>query len=134
MTFDDLFANGQTDAGAGILCAVMQALEDRKDALLVLRGDADAVIPDGEHPFGPLPVYGHLDLGRLGAAKLDGIGDKILEDLQELYFIPEHHRQGVLVYYRAGLFHGFRQVVKGLFEDRIAVSRHKRFAPVPTRE
>ncbi len=42
--FDDLFANGKPNAGAGIFAAGMQALKDQKDSLEILGINADAVI------------------------------------------------------------------------------------------
>ena len=44
MPFDDLFAHGQPDAGAGELLAAVQALKNDENALGVLRVDPDAVV------------------------------------------------------------------------------------------
>jgi hypothetical protein len=41
---DDLLADGEADAGAGVLLARVQALEDDEDALGESRVDADAVV------------------------------------------------------------------------------------------
>ena len=46
MAFDDFLADGEADAGAGVMFAGMEALEDLKDAVEVLRGDADAIVAD----------------------------------------------------------------------------------------
>src|SRR5437773_11646454 len=50
VALDDLLAQRQPDAGAGILGAPVQALEQREDALEVFRRDADAVVRHGEAP------------------------------------------------------------------------------------
>ena len=50
VALDDFLADRQADAGAGILVAGVQALEDQEDAFGVLRVDADAVVADGEEP------------------------------------------------------------------------------------
>jgi len=50
MSFHNLFADGQSDAGAGIFLPAVEPLEDDEDALGVLRGNADAVVPYGENP------------------------------------------------------------------------------------
>ncbi len=46
----DLFANGKPDAGAGIFAAGVQALEDEKNALEILRLNANAVVAYAEVP------------------------------------------------------------------------------------
>ena len=48
MSFHNLFADGQSDAGAGIFLPVVKPLEDDEDALGVFRGNANAVVPYGE--------------------------------------------------------------------------------------
>jgi len=50
MSFHNLFADGQSDAGAGIFLPVVKPLEDDEDALGVFRGNANAVVPYGESP------------------------------------------------------------------------------------
>jgi hypothetical protein len=43
---DDFSANGQSDAGAGIVAAPVQTAEDVENVLVKLRVDSDAVIDD----------------------------------------------------------------------------------------
>src|SRR6516225_183334 len=62
---DDLLADGQADARAGVLAASMQALEDDEDALEVLGGDADSVVAHGEAPARARGRGGHANDGRL---------------------------------------------------------------------
>lgn len=50
-TYHALFANGQANAGARILPLIMEALEDNKDALGILRIEANAITGSvGPHP------------------------------------------------------------------------------------
>ncbi|HJW26947.1 MAG TPA: hypothetical protein VJ576_18780 [Rhodocyclaceae bacterium] len=46
MALDDAPADGEADTGAGILLLAVQPPEYLENALLVLLGDADAVVPD----------------------------------------------------------------------------------------
>src|SRR4051812_36585838 len=50
VALDDLAAERQADAGAGVLVAGVQALEHAEDALVVLGRDADAVVGDADLP------------------------------------------------------------------------------------
>jgi len=48
--FHDLLAEGQADAGAGVLFPTVQALEDDENSLRILGVDANAVVAHGEGP------------------------------------------------------------------------------------
>src|SRR2546427_11318221 len=47
---DDLLADGQAEASAGVFLLRVQTLEDDKNPVKVLRVNADAVVPDRELP------------------------------------------------------------------------------------
>ena len=49
MVFHDPLADAQPDAGSRVLLPGMQALEDRENALVVLRLDPDPVVADAEN-------------------------------------------------------------------------------------
>ena len=53
VALDDLLADRQADAGARVLVAAVQPLEDDEDPLDVLRLDADAVVAHREEPGSP---------------------------------------------------------------------------------
>jgi hypothetical protein len=46
MPLDDFLAHGQANSGAWILVATMEAFEDLEDLLMVLRCDANAIVPN----------------------------------------------------------------------------------------
>ena len=52
--FDDLLADRQPNAVAGIFGAGVEAVENDEHVLGMLRGDADAVVGHREQPFVPL--------------------------------------------------------------------------------
>ena len=67
MAFDDLLAHGQADAGAGILVASVQALEDLEDAFGVAQINADAVVVDRDDPLGGAALDADVDARRFAA-------------------------------------------------------------------
>ena len=81
VSFDDFFADCQSNAGSRILAARMQSLEDHKNAFRILWTDADAVILYPEQPFFLTLLRADMDRGRMFAAELDGIADQVLEEL-----------------------------------------------------
>ena len=56
MTFDDLAADGQTDACAWVFNPVMQPLEGREDLLGVFWLEANAMILYAENPLRSMPL------------------------------------------------------------------------------
>lgn len=53
MAMDYTTTNGEPDTGTRIFFLIMQALEYFKDSFLMLRFNADTVVPDGKVPFVP---------------------------------------------------------------------------------
>ena len=82
--------DGQADAGARVLGAGVEALEDLEDALGVLRLNANAVVLDGKQPLTLAVPGGDMDARRVLAPELDGIGDEVLENQHELRHIGPH--------------------------------------------
>ena len=117
VALDNLFANGQADAGAGIFFLGMQALEDLKDAVGILRIKADAVIPDETSHSSPFLPGRKMNPGGLVVVKLDGVGDEILQQLAHLVRIDFQGRQGVVADFGAVFPNQGVQVVQGPFED-----------------
>jgi len=87
MALHDLLGDRQTDAGARVLAATVQALKDQEDALDVLRLDTDAVVPQPEKPIIPPALPPNIDEDRFIAAELDSVAEQILEELYQLRFI-----------------------------------------------
>ena len=79
--FDDLLADGQSDAGAGKLFPLVQPLEHPKNPVKVLRINSQSVVFHRKHPF----IFstagdGDVHLGNAaGVLLLDGISDQVLE-------------------------------------------------------
>src|SRR5207244_3527725 len=67
----------------GILTA-MQSLKDTEDLFVVLRIDADAVVPKRKEPRIVLFFRGNVDVRLLVAVILDGIADQVLKHTAQL--------------------------------------------------
>src|SRR5579885_1919020 len=92
---DDLLADGQPDAGAGVFFAGMQALEDLEDPLVVPRIDPDPIVVDGKKPLSVASFRRNVDGGRGLSPEFDRIADQILKQLHQLEFVAGHDSQPV---------------------------------------
>jgi hypothetical protein len=119
VAFDDAFADGQSNAGAGVLFAGMETLEDMENTFEILGVDADAVVAHGKNPATRLGLGADMDLGRLFAVKLEGIGNKILEQLHELGGIDGQRRQRVAGYLRARSGNAGLEVAQGIVQQSV---------------
>jgi hypothetical protein len=77
--FDNLLANRQTEAGAGVLGFAVQTFAESEDSLPVLRFDADAVVANCEQPVVPFPLDTDVYFDRPVSAKFQGISDQVLK-------------------------------------------------------
>src|SRR5207237_9065679 len=85
---DEGLGDGQTEAGAGYFLrpALVDAVEAVEDPLLLLGGDAVAVVG---HPYdGGIAGSGQPDVHRLAATVLDGVVEQVREDLLQAQGIP----------------------------------------------
>lgn len=105
MLLHDLLANGQPDPRSGIILPSVEALKHLEETGLLIDGDADAIIRDGEHPFLPLSFCGDADLYCFLGTELDGIGDKVLQELGHLRWIGRDLRQWSHGHDRLGFLH-----------------------------
>src|SRR6478736_7387543 len=82
VAFDDLAADRETDAGALVLLAVVEAAEHLEDLLAPVGRDTDAAVGDGDlrHP-GRAGLVAHPDLCVLVCAELQGVRDQVLQRL-----------------------------------------------------
>src|SRR5579863_3386009 len=87
MVLDDLLADRQADTAAGIFRPGVQAFENSEDNFGVFGSDADSVVGDQEHPLPVLFFPGDANHRRGCAAKFDGVGDQVLQDLHQLRFV-----------------------------------------------
>src|SRR6266568_2722364 len=127
VALDDLLADGEADAGAGVLGAGVQPLEDDEDPVHVLRIDADPIVPDGEQPF--LAVGSGRDVDRrshCGPAELDRVPDQVLEHLREAAGVSVDRRERAARHRGAALVQRRSQVEEGLIERRARVDRRER--------
>src|SRR5919108_5862379 len=131
MVLHDLLGDRQTDAGAGIPAATVQALKDQEDALDVLRLDADAVVPQPEKPILPPTLRPNVDEDRLLAAELDSVAEQILEELYQLCLIGHDGRQGVGDDHGPALLNGRTQVHTYRPDHRGAIGGRKTLSPSP---
>ncbi len=92
MVFHDFFANGQPYAGAGVFSAGVEPLEHLKDALGILRLNADPVILNGKSPLISIRFGSDADFRPALVAIFDRIANEILEQLGELSGIAEYCR------------------------------------------
>ena len=84
MAFYDLAADGQADAGTGVILAGMEPLKHLKNTFKVLWLDADPVILDGKDPIVPTQPGADLNLRLALVAVFNGVSDQILKELGEL--------------------------------------------------
>jgi hypothetical protein len=119
VAFDDAFADGQSNAGAGVLFAGMETLKNVEYALEILGVDANTVVAHGKNPTTRLGLGADMDLGRLFAVKLKGIGNQILEQLHELGGINGQRRQRVAGYLCAGSGNAGLKVAEGIVQQSV---------------
>jgi hypothetical protein len=131
--FDDLLADRQADARAGVLVARVEALEDPEDPILIVGGNADAVVADRDDPFGVTALRSQMDGGSGVAAELDCVADQVLEQVDELRLVAENGGELVPGQRGAALGEGGVQARDGSVGTGAEVDRLVLRTP-PTRE
>ena len=134
VALDDLLADGQADARAGILGPGVQPLEDDEDALEVFGLHADAVVLHREYPMALVTAHADVDSRRLLAAEFDGVADEVLEQLRQLGGVRFHDRKLIVRDDRTRFRDGGFEVRQRLIQDGIAVAWFKALPRVPTLE
>ena len=118
MEFYDPLADGETDAGAGILLSGVQPLEDGEDLLVELRVNADAIVRYRELPLVSRTAGCDVDSGWLsGTVELDGVAHQILEKLDQLGAIGPYGWQFVVGNFGPALLDGRLQVVQRCYKE-----------------
>src|ERR1700722_16956152 len=121
MSFDNFFADGQTDAGAGKFFAFMQSLEHSKNSLEVLRIDPQAIVLYRERPLpAVVSVRGNMYVGDAGPLILDRIADKILKKLYELRLVRADDRERAVSHLGALLFDERTEICHRLLQRFLA--------------
>src|SRR6516164_6675129 len=101
--------------------AGMEALEDLKDAVEVLRGDADAIVADRKDPAVFLLESADVDFRRAFAMEFEGVADEILEELGHLGGIGSEDREGVARDRSFGCFDAGLEIVEGVSQYGVQV-------------
>jgi hypothetical protein len=96
MALDDFLANSKAYPRAWIVRTRMKTLKNLKNAVVILWVDADPVVADRKNPMVPVLPGVHVNARRPVTAKLDGIADDILKELQHLRRIHGELRQGLV--------------------------------------
>jgi hypothetical protein len=96
MVLDNLLANCQANTGPGVGRLVVQALKHAKNAVGILRVDANAIVAHGEDPFLIRACYAYMHSWLLIPMELDGITDEVLHQLDELSRVPYDGRQRIM--------------------------------------
>ena len=117
--------DGEAEAGAaaGLGAALVHAIEALEDAGLVLRGDADAGVGDGEGNLVRFVLYGNGDTSA-GAVIFDGVVREIVDDGgQKLGDAGDLRALAAEGDADIGLFRLGVEGVDGLFGDDVEVAR-----------
>src|SRR6185503_2444023 len=118
VALDHFLADGEPDAGAGILALVEQPLEHHEDALEVLRLDADAVITNFKSPFLGRFFDADVNARHRVRPELERVADQVLQQLPELHLVAHHRGQRIVRDRGAGLLDAGAQV------EQRAAQRH----------
>ena len=95
----------------------------------MLRFDADAVVLDGEEPLVALIESGDVDARDFLAMELDGVGEEVLEDKDELRRIGADGRKVIVGDDGLVLFEQEVQVASRLAQNDVRVGGCGRLAP-----
>src|SRR5438045_1417113 len=116
MPLDDPLSDREADAGAWILVAAVQPLENHKDAIEVLRLDADPVVADTEQPVSVLLGRGNVHLRSRRTAEFQRVRDQVEEHVLELALIRRYDGELIPGNDRAGVFDGQSEIREGTIE------------------
>src|ERR1043166_672397 len=101
MPFDNLLANRKPNTVPGIFRAGMQAPENDKGVLCLLRCDANSIVRHRKDPLVCCRFRVYLNRGCFGTAKLDGVSNQVLKYLDQLRTIRHHHGKWTVPDHRA---------------------------------
>src|SRR5258707_7146900 len=87
----NFFANGQADAGAGVLRLGMEALKNHEDALAMFGSDTDAIVTHGNIPAARGSLGTDVNCSGLVPPGFDRVANEILQDLAKLQFVCQHY-------------------------------------------
>ena len=90
MASNDLFADRQANAVAGVFFLRMQAFENDEDAPKLQRVDTNAIVLYSETPGILFNAGADMHFWWLASAKLDGIIDQVLKNLCKLDRISDY--------------------------------------------
>jgi len=86
-------ANGQSDARSRILLLIMQPPENLKNSLVMLRGNANAIVPNGKVPLVSAKLCGDVDARRFLAMVFEAVLDQVQHQPHQLRALTDHVAQ-----------------------------------------
>ena len=114
---DDPLADGQADAGAGIVLLAVQALEGLEDAPRVVGVHADPVVAHREAPDAVVALGLDAHVWSPLPCELHRVADEVLKDAAEVRTIGAHDGQVADRHLRAALLDRPRELLERLLDD-----------------
>src|SRR5215467_1321047 len=105
----------------------MQSLKYAEDLLVIFGRDSNAVIRHAKQPQAIFSFGRHMNAWRPVAPVLEGIGNQVLEELNEMVLVPWNAGQFIARYNRARLLDSGLAVFDCLRKNLIEIDRRKRF-------
>ncbi len=119
VSLHDATADRQTDPGAVVHAAPVQALERPEDPVAILRIEADTVVHDLEAPHVPVTLGAHLHgVATIVRVELERVAEQVLKELPHLHRIGFDRRQ-IVRHHEAPL-----RVARALLEVDRHVAEH----------
>ena len=122
LTFNNSFTDGKADARTRDFFP-MQTFKYAKYLLMIFRRNTHAVVGDFKAPLTVKHPGRDVNGGRRRAAVLDGVPDKILENLNEMNFRAADAGQGINADRSAAIPNGGLQVFKHFLKHAAEVDR-----------
>src|SRR5712671_713026 len=121
----NFFADGQANAGAGVLRLGMEALKNHEDAVVVFWGDTDAVVTHGNIPATCGSLGANVNSCGLIPPEFDRIANEVLQDLAKLQFVCQHYGQRISGDDGAALFDAAFEIFQNGVENSVGRYRNQ---------
>src|SRR5712672_833631 len=116
----NFFADGQADAGAGVLRLGMQALKNHEDALAMLGSYANAIVTHGNIPAACGSLGTNVNSCGLIPPEFDRVANEVLQDLAKLQFVCQHYGQRISSDDGAALFDAALEIFQNGVENSVS--------------
>src|SRR5882762_3801192 len=121
----NFFADGQADAGAGVLRLGMQALKNHEDAVVVFWGDTNAIVTHGNIPAACGSLGADVYSSGLVPPEFDRVAYEVLQDLAKLQFVCQHYGQRISGDDGPALFDAPLEIFQNAAENRVSRYRNQ---------